>query len=85
MNNVLTLITGGGRLDESIVSHVEMTLRGAGALVGALDWLAYGVAVDLPFVDMDAADAIDLAVEAIEDLPIDAVAQPVEGRRNRRA
>lgn len=83
MNNVLTLVTGGGRLDESIVSHVDMTLRGAGALTGTLDWLAYGVAVDLPFDEIDHADAVDLSVEAIEDLPIDAVAQPAEGRRKR--
>lgn len=83
MNNVLTLVTGAGRLDESIVSHVEMTLRGAGATVGAIDWLAYGIAVDLPFDDMDTPDAVDLAVEAIEDLPVDAVAQPAGGRRKR--
>jgi phosphoserine phosphatase len=83
MDNVLTLITGGGRLDESTVSYVEMTLRGAGAETAPLDWLAYGVAVDLPFGGMDLADAVDLAVEAIEDAPIDAVAQPGEGRRKR--
>lgn len=83
MDNVLTLITGGGRLDESTVSHVEMTLRGAGADAAALDWLAYGVAVDLPFAGIDCADAVDLAVEAIEDAPIDAVAQPADGRRKR--
>jgi len=83
MNNVLTLVTGGGRLDESTVSHVEMTLRGAGASVGAVDWLAYGIAVDMPFDGMDAPDAVDLSVEAIEDLPIDAVAQPSDGRRKR--
>jgi len=83
MDNVLTLITGGGRLDESTVSHVEMTLRGAGAAVGALDWLAYGLAVDLPFDGLELGDAVDLAVEAVEPAPIDAVAQPAEGRRKR--
>ncbi len=83
MDNVLTLITGGGRLDESTVSHVEMTLRGAGAEVGTLDWLAYGVAIDLPFDGMELTDAVDLAVEAVEPAPIDTVAQPAEGRRKR--
>ena len=83
MNNVLTLITGGGRLDESTVSHVEMTLRGAGAEVAPPDWLSYGVAVDFAFGAMDTGDAVDLAVETIEDAPIDAVAQPSDGRRKR--
>ncbi len=70
MNNVLTLIAGEGRLDESTVSHLEMTLRGAGADVAPLDWLSYGIAVDLPFDSIPAADAVDLAVEVIEDEPI---------------
>ena len=83
MNNVLTLIAGDGRLDESIVSHVEMTLRGAGAEVAPPDWLSYGTAVDLAFGAIATADAVDLAVEAIDDAPIDAVAQPADGRRKR--
>jgi len=81
MNNVLTLITGGGRLDESTVSHIEMTLRGAGAVVALAEWLSYGVAVDLPFAEIETTEAVDLAVETIEDAPIDAVAQPIDGRR----
>ena len=83
MNNVLTLIAGEGRLDESTVSHVELTLRGAGAEVAPPDWLSYGVAVDLVFGSLPPEDAVDLAVEAIEDEPFDAVAQPADGRRKR--
>jgi phosphoserine phosphatase len=83
MDNVLTLIAGEGRLDESTVSHVEMTLRGAGADVAPPDWLSYGVAVDLVFGSIPAGDAVDLAVEVIEDEPFDAVAQPADGRRKR--
>lgn len=83
MNNVLTLIAGQGRLDESAVSHVELTLRGAGAVVSPPEWLVYGVAVDLPFDSLEAADAVDLTYEAVEDAPIDAVAQPAAGRRKR--
>jgi phosphoserine phosphatase len=83
MNNVLTLIAGRGRLDESTVSHIEMTLRGAGADVAPPDWLSYGVAADMPFDAMPATDAVDLVYEAVEDAPIDAVAQPAEGRRKR--
>jgi phosphoserine phosphatase len=83
MNNVLTLIAGGGRLDESAVSHVDLTLRGAGAQVAPPDWLSYGVAADLAFDGLPPEDAVDLAVEAIEDAPVDAVAQPAENRRKR--
>jgi phosphoserine phosphatase len=83
MNNVLTLIAGAGRLDESAVSHVDMTLRGAGAQVAPPDWLSYGVAVDLAFDGLPPEDAVDLAVEAIEDAPVDTVAQPAENRRKR--
>ena len=83
MDNVLTLIAGEGRLDESTVSHIEMTLRGAGADVAPPDWLSYGAAVDLVFGSMPPADAVDLAVEVIEDAPFDAVAQPADGRRKR--
>lgn len=83
MNNVLTLIAGDGRLDESIVSHVEMTLRGAGAEVAPADWLSYGTAADFVFGAIATADAVDLAVEAIDDAPIDVVAQPADGRRKR--
>ena len=81
MNNVLTLIAAPHGLDESTVSHVEATLRGAGAATGMLDWLSYRTAVDLPFDDLPLEDAVDLAVESFEDAPIDAVAQPAEGRR----
>jgi phosphoserine phosphatase len=83
MDNVLTLIAGEGRLDESTVSHIEMTLLGAGADVAPPDWLSYGAAVDLVFGSMPPADAVDLAVEVIEDAPVDAVAQPADGRRKR--
>lgn len=83
MDNILTLIAGADRLDESVVSHAAMTLRGAGAIVGPPDWLTYGVSVDLPFDAMDLADASDLAFEAIDEAPIDAVAQPADGRRKR--
>lgn len=83
MNNVLTLIAGETRLDESMVSRVATTLRGAGAVDAPPDWLAYGRAVDLPFEGLTTPDAVDLAIEALEDAPVDAVAQPGEGRRKR--
>ena len=83
MDNVLTLIAGSGRLDESALSHVRATLLGAGGDVGAPAWLSYGKAADLRFGELDRRDALDLAYESIEDAPIDAVAQPCAGRRKR--
>jgi phosphoserine phosphatase len=83
MDNVLTLIAGDTRLDESLVSQVALTLRGAGGTEGSFDWLAYGRAVDLPFNGLATQDAVDLAIEVLEDSPIDAVAQPGQGRRKR--
>ncbi len=83
MDNILTLIAGSGRLDESAVSHVQATLLGAGGSVAAPDWLSYGKAVDLRFGGLDCRDALDLAYESIEDAPIDAVAQPDANRRKR--
>jgi phosphoserine phosphatase len=83
MDNVLTLIAGSGRLDESAVSHVQATLLGAGGDVAAPDWLSYGKAVDLRFSGLDCRDALDLAYESIEDAPIDAAAQSGAGRRKR--
>ena len=83
MDNVLTLIAGPGRLDESFISYVDMTLRGAGAEVAPVKWLNYGVAADLPFSDIGCQDAVDLAFEVIEEAPVDAAAQPAGDRRKR--
>ena len=83
MDNVLTLIAGPGRLDELLVSYVDLTLRGAGAAVAPVEWLNYGMAADLHFRDIGCQDAIDLAFEVIEDAPIDAAAQPAADRRKR--
>ena len=83
MDNVLTLIAGSGRLDESMVSYAAATLQGAGGEVAPPDWLDYGKAVDLQFTGLSCQDGVDLAFEAIEDAPIDAVTQPINGRRKR--
>lgn len=81
MDNVLTLIAAAERLDETLISHVDATLRGAGARVGPPDWLAYRTAADIPFGDLPHEDAVDLAYESLEDAPVDAVAQSAGGRR----
>ena len=83
MDNVLTMIAGSGRLDESMVSCAAATLRGAGGEVTAPDWLDYGKAVDLHFSGLSCREGVDLAFEVIEDAPIDAATQPIGNRRKR--
>lgn len=83
MDKVLTLIGQKGRLDETQISEVVSTLAGMGAMIDTPDWLAYRTAVDLRFSGIECEDSRDLAFEALGDIPVDAVAQPLEGRRKR--
>ncbi len=84
MNNVFVLIANPARpiLDAAAVQLASEQLQAAGATVGPVDWLAPGVACDLPFegpVD-GPADGPPPTVS----LPgIDAVALSPEGRRKR--
>lgn len=76
MRNVLVLIAdpARARLDEAHVQQAVAALHGNGATVGAVEWLAPGVACDLPFEGGSG------------DLPlseIDAVVVPAAGRRKR--
>ncbi len=76
MKNVLVLISNPARpavTDAAVASAVE-TLKSAGATVGAPDWLAPGIACDLPF-DGPAASV---------SLPgVDAVVLLASGRRKK--
>ncbi|MDA0655044.1 MAG: phosphoserine phosphatase SerB [Proteobacteria bacterium] len=83
MNKVLTLIGLKGRLDETEISEVTASLAGMRATVEPPDWLSYRTAVDLRFSGIECEDARDLAYECLGDSPVDAVAQPLEGRRKK--
>lgn len=76
MKNVLVLISNPARpavTDAALASAIAM-LKSAGATVGAPDWLAPGIACDLPF-DGPAASV---------SLPgVDAVVLPAVGRRKK--
>ncbi len=76
MKNVLVLISDPTRpaLNDALVASATDTLRAGGATVGAPDWLAPGIACDLPFDGPTAP--VDLA-------GADAVALPSGGRRKR--
>ena len=76
MKNILVLICNPGapRLDEAYLQQATSTLRANGAAVGPPDWLAAGIACDLPF-DGSAGDIV---------LPeVDAVVVPAAGRRKK--
>lgn len=83
MDSVLTLICNplDPELDASIVSEAAQTLNGQDAETGAPDWLAEGIACDLPFTGMPLAEAEAAVGLHLQGFPVDVVAQPAQGRR----
>ena len=83
MNLVLTLIAApnSNALTKDVIDHAAIALTGAGALVGDLNWLAAGEAVDLSFdgITLDVADT----TLAEAELPVDAVTQKAATRRKK--
>ena len=81
MDNILTLI--GEPTDTALtaedVTNAAAAVREAGGTVGAADWLAPGIACDLPFDGP--RDVVGPARAALSDRPVDIVAQPAQGRR----
>ena len=76
MKNVLVLIANPSRpsLDDGAVRQAGDRLRAGGATVGAPDWLAPGIACDLPFEGNAGAIALP---------GVDAVAVPAIGRQKK--
>jgi len=85
MQHVLTLTTDplARALGAAHAVTAAEALRRAGATVGQIDWLAPGVALDLPFDGPDPAAAVARVRDALAGRPIDANAQPAAGRRKR--
>ena len=81
MDNILTLI--GEPTDTALtaedVTNAAAAVREAGGTVGAADWLASGIACDLPFDGP--RDVVGPARAALSGRPVDIVAQPTQGRR----
>jgi phosphoserine phosphatase len=84
-DHVLTLIAGAAAplLDEAVVMETRDRLRVLGADVGRVEWLAPAVACDIVFGHLHADQAEAVARQVLDDLPVDVIAQPAEGRRKR--
>ncbi|MBX2829710.1 MAG: phosphoserine phosphatase SerB [Rhodospirillales bacterium] len=83
MKLVLTLIAApnSNALTKDVIDRAAIALTGAGALVGDLNWLADGEAVDLTFdgITLDVADT----TLAEAELEVDAVTQKIATRRKK--
>lgn len=85
MENVLTLIAdpAAAPLDNSMVAVACEALQYAGARAGTDDWLADGLACDIPFEDLPPKPADSAVREALDGIAVDMVAQPAAGRRKK--
>ena len=83
MDNVLTLIGNPvqAALPSADAEAATAAVKSTGRSVGATDWLAQGIACDLPFDGP--LDVIDNVREMIFDRPLDIVSQPTLGRRKK--
>jgi phosphoserine phosphatase len=80
MPHILTLIAPPGALEPALVSRARAALDALGGAPGPADWLAEGEAADIPFTGA-AEQAVAAAQAALAGAPVDAIAQPMEGRR----
>ncbi|MBI0537351.1 phosphoserine phosphatase SerB [Roseomonas sp. KE2513] len=81
MSHVLTLVAPPGQLPPTLPARAREAIAALGADPGAPDWLAEAEAADLPFTGLNPEQAVAAVRAAIGEAPVDAIAQPVEGRR----
>ncbi len=84
-DGVLTLIAapGAGGGLEAAAQAAARALAEIGARVDRVDWLAAGVACDIPFTELDPDQADAAARGALGQASIDVIAQAAAGRRKR--
>lgn len=85
MENILTMIAPaeGRGLGDADADAARAILAGRNATTGATDWLAAGVACDIPFSGLECISAGAAVRAELAGCPIDAVALPAAGRRKR--
>jgi len=83
MRSVLTLIAdpATAKLSPETAEAAWRALRAAGETAGEIDWLAPGIACDIPVDAPPAAAVRGIAAKALAGRPVDAVLQPAVGRR----
>lgn len=83
MDSVLTVIgdPASRAVDSALAEATGGALAEAGARVAAPDWLAPGIACDLPFDGLALARAEAAVRGRLDGAPIDLAAQPAAGRR----
>jgi len=83
MSQILTLVAPAGALAASTLAQIRAALANLGAEAGTPDWLAPEEAADIPFSGLAPEQAAAAARAALGDAPVDAIANPAEGRRKR--
>lgn len=82
MRFVLTLIAGKPDvLTAELASQAGASLRADGAEIGPTDWLAPGLACDIPFDAPDPGHLEAPLTAQLSPLPLDLAIQPAQGRR----
>ena len=83
MDSVLTVIgdPASSAVDQVLVEAAGAALTEAGGRVAAPDWLAPGIACDLPFHGLTFGRAEAAVRDRLSGAPLDLAAQPAAGRR----
>ncbi len=83
MQHVLSLIVDPAvaGLDEELAATAIAAIVAVGARAGRPDWLAPGVACEIPFDGADRNATESSARTALDGVPVDIVVQPAAGRR----
>lgn len=83
MDHVLTLTVDPAKrgLDDSMTAAAAAALAANGAAVAPADWLAAGIACDIPFDAIDAASALAAVRTALAEAPADINVGPARDRR----
>ncbi|WP_137178375.1 phosphoserine phosphatase SerB [Roseomonas sp. AR75] len=80
MPHTLTLIAPLGALDAALLGKARAALDALGGAPGTPDWLSENEAADIPFTGSP-EQAVAAVQAALGGAPVDAIAQPREGRR----
>ncbi len=83
MHQVLTVIgdPASRAVSPALAEATRQALSDAGARTGAIDWLAPGIACDIPFAGIASDPAAEAARRALAGQPLDLAVQRAAGRR----